>query len=147
MFEIITVGLDLAKKVFLAHGADSAGHEFSGKKLQHAQVQGSFGTSPDLVRDDGSLAHDLQLIPSSYVKPFVKQQKKDSADADAICETAIRRKMPIFPVKDEQTYCAAMVFQMCGLLIRHRTQVVNFLRGYVVEFGEIVLQGPLMHRS
>ena len=75
------------------------------------------------------------------MKPFVKRQKNDAADAEAICEAALRPTMRFVPVKSEETQGAAMVFRVRELLIRQRTQAINALRGHLSEFGQIVPQG------
>lgn len=85
----------------------------------------------------------MQLIPPAYVKPFVKRQKNDAADAEAICEAAVRPSMRFVPVKGEDVQGAAMVFRVRELLIRQRTQAINALRGHLTEFGEVVPQGAV----
>lgn len=92
-------------------------------------------------REISKLDHDVRLIPPAYVKPFVKRQKNDAADAEAICEAAVRPTMPFVPVKSEDTQGAAMVFRVRELLTRQRTHAINALRGHLAEFGRIVPRG------
>lgn len=134
MSEIITVGLDLAKSVFQVHGADGAGRAVLRKKLRRTQVLEFFAQLQPCVvameacggahfwaREIGELGHELRLIPPAYVKPFVKRQKNDMADAEAICEAAVRPSMRFVAVKSEDVQGAAMVFRVRELLIRQRT--------------------------
>jgi transposase len=154
MAEIITVGLDLAKNVFQAHGADASGRAVLRKKLRRDQVLAFFAQLPACVvameacggahfwgREIGRLGHEVRLIPPAYVKPFIKRQKSDAADAEAICEAAQRPTMRFVAVKSEEVQGAAMVFRVRELLIRQRTQAINALRGHLTEFGQIVPQG------
>ncbi len=154
MGEITTVGLDLAKLVFQVHGADAAGQVVFRKTLRRAKVLEFFGRlSPCVVameacagahhwgREIAKLGHTVRLIPPAYVKPFVKRQKNDAADAEAVREAAQRPTMRFVPVKSEEVQGAAMVFRVRELLIRQRTQAINALRGHLTEFGLVVPQG------
>jgi transposase len=156
MSEIITVGLDVAKNVFQAHGADASGRAVLRKKLRRDQVLSFFGQLRPCVvamearggahfwgREIGQPGHEVRLIPPAYVKPFVKRQKNDAADAEAICEAAMRPTMRFVPMKSEETQGAALVFRIRELLIRQRTQAINALRGHLGEFGRRQRNLPL----
>ncbi len=87
------------------------------------------------------LGHEVRLVPPICVKPFVKRQKNDASDAEAICEAATRPTMRFVPVKSEEQQSRCMVFRTRDLLVRQRTQTVNALRGHLAEFGIIAPQG------
>jgi transposase len=93
-------------------------------------------------REIGKLGHKVRLIPPAYVQPFVKRQKNDAADAEAICEAAQRPTMRFTSVKSEAAQAAGVVFRTRDVLVRQRTQIINALRGHLTEFGLVVAQGP-----
>ena len=110
MKQAITIGLDIAKHVFQAHGADAAGHVLFRKRLTWAKLLGFLAAQAPCVvameacagshywgREIGKLGHTVRLIPPACVKPFVKRQKNDAADAEAICEAAQSRACASFP--------------------------------------------------
>jgi len=153
--EVITVGLDLAKQVFQAHGADASGGVVFRKKLRREQLVPFFSKLPACAvameacasahhwaREIGALGHETRLIPPAYVKPFVKRQKNDAADAEAICEAAQRPTMRFVTPKSAEAQAAAVIFRTRDLLVRQRTQLINALRGHLAEFGHIARKGP-----
>ena len=154
MGEVSTIGLDLAKSVFQAHGADASGAVIFRKKLRREQVLPFFASQSRCLvameacggghywaREIARLGHRTRLIPPSYVKPFVKRQKNDAADAEAICEAVQRPTMRFVVPKSAEAQAAATVFRARDLLVRQRTQIINALRGHLAEFGMVVRQG------
>jgi transposase len=146
--EISTIGLDLAKNVFQVHGVDGKGAVVVRKRLRRGQVLKFFSGLPRCVvameacasshywgREIGRLGHEVRLIAPAYVKPFVKRQKNDATDAEAICEAAQRPSMRFIEVKSEERQACAVVFRARDLLVRQRTQTINALRGHLGEFG------------
>ena len=150
-----TIGLDLAKHIFQAHGADEAGEIAFRKRLRRDKVLEFFASQPRCLvameacggahhwaREISKLGHEVRLIPASYVKPYVKRQKNDMADAEAICEAAQRPTMRFVAVKSEEQQASAVVFRARDILVRQRTQLINALRGHLAEYGMVVAQGP-----
>lgn len=88
------------------------------------------------------LGHDVRLVPPIYVKPFVKRQKNDAADAAAIAEAVLRPNMHCVAVKSAEHQARAVAFRTHQCFVRQRTQLINALRGHLAEFGLIVAQGP-----
>lgn len=155
MTEVSTIGLDLAKNVFQAHGADATGAPVFRRKLRRDQVLAFFASQPSCLvameacpgahhwgREIGKLGHTVKLIAPAYVKPFVKRQKNDAADAEAICEAAQRPTMRFVAVKSEAKQASAAIFRTREVLVGQRTQIINALRGHLAEYGQIAPQGP-----
>jgi transposase len=152
--EITIVGLDLAKHVFQVHATKQDGTVLLRRKLPRSKVLTFFASLPKCVvameacasahhwgREIGALGHEVRLIAPAYVKPFVKRQKNDAADAEAIAEAASRATMRFVPVKSAAKQGACMVFKARDLMVRQRTQTVNALRGHLAEYGVIAPQG------
>lgn len=89
-----------------------------------------------------SHGHEVRLVPAAYVKPFVKRQKNDKADAEAIAEAASRPTMRFVAVKSAETQGRAVAFRTHQCLVRQRTQLINALRGHLAEFGLVAPKGP-----
>ena len=155
MEEVITIGLDIAKSVFHAHGADAAGRQVFSRRIVRGKVLEFFAAQPRCLvaleacggshhwaRELTALGHEIRLIPPAYVKPFVKRHKNDAADAEAICEAAVRPNMRFVAIKSEQQQALALVFRMRDLLVRQRTQTINALRGHMAEYGWVAPKGP-----
>ena len=150
---ITTIGLDLAKHWFQIHGIDAAGKVVVRRRLRRAEVVEFFRTQePCLVgmeacatahhwaRELSALGHEVKLMPPAYVKAYVKRNKNDAADAEAICEAVTRPSMRFVPVKDTDQQSVLMMHRARNLLVRQRTMLVNALRAHLAEFGIIAPQ-------
>ena len=149
------IGIDLAKRSFQLHGARADGSVAFRRKLSRDKVLGFVAAQPRCVvameacasahhwgREIGKLGHAVKLVPPIYVKPFVKRQKNDAADAEAICEAASRPTMRFVAVKTQAQQARGMLFRTRDLLVRQRTQTVNAVRGHLAEFGVVAPRGP-----
>ncbi len=149
-----TIGLDLAKSVFQVHGVDAAGKVTVRKKLRRSELLRFFeALSPCLVgveacatahywaRELGALGHEVRLMAPSYVKAYVRRQKNDAADAEAICEAVTRPTMRFVPIKSADRQSVLVLHRSRELLVRQRTMLINAIRGHCAEFGMIVAQG------
>lgn len=154
MDKVTIIGIDLAKRVFQLHGAAAEGRVVFRKKLCRSQLLNFLGSQPRTVvameacatahewgRVIGELGHEVRLIPPIYVKPFVRRQKNDAADAEAIADAASRPTMRFVAVKTAEQQARAMVFRTRDLLVRQRTQLINALRGHLAEHGVVAPQG------
>ena len=151
---VSTIGMDIAKQVFQIHGADAAGNPILRKKISRGQVLKFFASQPACLvametcggshywaREISKLGHAVKLIAPKYVKPFVKRQKNDAADAEAICEAAQRPTMRFVAFKSETAQASVLVFRTRDLLVRQRTQLINALRGHLTEYGVVAARG------
>src|SRR5213595_137968 len=154
MSEITTIGLDLAKHVFQVHGIDTEGTTVLRKRLRRGQVLAFFSRIPRCVvgleacatahywaRELGALGHEVRLMPAQYVKAYIKRNKHDAADAEAICEAVQRPTMRFVPVKTTEQQATALLHRGREQLVRQRTMLVNALRAHLAEFGMVAAQG------
>ena len=154
MSQVITIGLDIAKNVFHAHGADERGAMVFSRRVTRAKLLGFFAAQPRCLvaleacggahhwaRELQVLGHQVRLIPPAYVKPFVKRHKNDAVDAEAICEAAQRPGMRFVAVKTEEQQAAGLVFRTRDLAVRQRTQLINAIRGHLAEYGWVAPRG------
>jgi len=154
MGDITTIGLDLAKSVFQVHAVDAMGSVVMRKRLRRSQVLAFFAEIPPCLigleacatahywaRELIALGHEARLMPPNYVKAYVKRNKHDVADAEAICEAVRRPSMRFVPIKTAEQQSPLMMHRARDLLVRQRTMLVNALRGHLAEFGLIEAQG------
>src|SRR5205809_1494919 len=154
MSEITTIGLDLAKHVFQLHGVDAEGTTVLRKRLRRGQVLAFFSRLPRCMvgleacataqywaRELGALGHEVRLMPAQYVKAYVKRNKNDAADAEAICEAVQRPTMRFVAVKTAEQQAAQLLHRGREQLVRQRTMLVNALRAHLAEFGMVAAQG------
>ena len=154
MSEITTIGLDLAKHVFQVHGVGADGATLLRKQLRRGQVLIFFSRLPPCVvgleacatahywaRELGALGHEVRLMPAQYVKAYVKRNKNDAADAEAICEAVVRPTMRFVATKTAEQQAALLLHRGRERLVRQRTSLVNALRAHLAEFGVIAPQG------
>jgi transposase len=151
---ITTIGLDLAKSVFQAHGIDESGAAVLVKRLHRKQMLPFFsklppcligveacGTAHYWARTLSAMGHEVRLIPPSYVKAFVKRGKSDALDAEAICEAVQRPTMRFVPVKTVEQQGILMTHRARSLLVRQRTMLANALRAHLAELGFVANPG------
>jgi transposase len=148
MNEVITIGVDLAKNVFQVHGVDVEGDVIFRRPLRRGQMLLFFKKQPACLigmeacatshhwgREIEALGHSVRLMPPSYVKPYVKRNKNDMADAEAICEAVRRPTMRFVEIKTRDQQSVLMLHRTRHLFVRQRTMLINALRAHLAEFG------------
>ena len=151
---VTRVGLDLAKTVFQVHGVDAQGEVVVVRKLRRGGVLEFFGRlAPCVVaveacgsahhwgREIAALGHEVKLIPPAHVKPDVRRNKTDAADAAAICEAALRPQQRFVPLRSVENQAELMRHRLREQLVSQRTALLNALRGHLSEIGVIAPQG------
>lgn len=152
--QVATIGIDISKHVFQVHGVSAAGEVVIQKRLRRAELLSFFeklepcligieacGTSHHWARQLTCLGHEVKLMPPSYVKPYVRRNKNDAADAEAICEAVARPTMRFVPIKTVEQQGVLIIHRVRSVLIRQRTMMANALRGHLAEFGIVDRQG------
>jgi transposase len=152
--QITTIGLDIAKNVFQVHGIDAAEKVVVRKQLRRSQVLEFFKALPPCLigmeacatahywaRELTKLGHEVRLMPARDVKAYVKRNKNDAADAEAICEAVRRPTVRFVAVKSAEQQGRLMLHRARDLLMRQRTQVINAMRAHLAELGIVAAQG------
>src|SRR3984893_8883490 len=154
MQTITTIGLDIAKSVFQVHGIDAEGNVLIRRQLKRRYVLAFFQKLPPCLvgieacasshhwsRELKALGHNVRLMPPAYVKPYVKRQKNDAADAEAICEAVTRANMRFVPTKTPTQQSGLVLHRARHLFIRQQTSVINAIRAHLAEFGIVAPVG------
>src|SRR6476620_8452299 len=154
MQTITTIGLDIAKSVFQVHGVDAAGQVVIRRQLKRRYVLAFFQKLPPCLigieacasshywsRELQALGHTVRLMPPAYVKPYVKRQKNDATDAEAICEAVTRTNMRFVPTKTTDQQSGLVLHRTRHLFIRQQTSVINAIRAHLAEFGIVAPVG------
>jgi transposase len=154
MQAITTIGLDIAKSVFQVHGVDAAGQVVIRRQLKRRYVLAFFQKLPPCLvgieacasshhwsRELQALGHTVRLMPPAYVKPYVKRQKNDATDAEAICEAVTRANMRFVETKTPEQQSCLMLHRTRHLFIRQQTAVINAIRAHLAEFGIVAPVG------
>src|SRR3984893_14517946 len=152
--QITTIGLDIAKNVFQVHGIDAAEKVVVRKQLRRGQMMKFFAALPPCLigmeacarahywaRELTKLGHEDRLMPAKDVKGYVKRNKNDAPDAEAICEAFGRPRMRLVRAKSAEQQGRLMQHRARDLLLRQQTQVINALRAHMAELGIVAAQG------
>ena len=151
---VTRVGVDLAKSVFQVHGVDASGAKVFSKKLRRSKfleffralplcevVMEACSTAHHWGRELSALGHEVKLIPPAHVKPYVRRNKNDAADAAAIAEAGGRPGQRFVAVRSVESQAGLMRHRVRELLMGHRTALLNALRGHLAEIGMVAAKG------
>ena len=154
MQAITTIGLDIAKSVFQVHGVDAQGNVIVRRQVKRRYVLAFFEKLPPCLvgieacasshhwsRELKALGHTVRLMPPAYVKPYVKRQKNDATDAEAICEAVTRANMRFVATKTPEQQSCLTLHRTRHLFIRQQTAVINVIRAHLAEFGIVAPVG------
>ena len=154
MQTVTTIGLDIAKSMFQVHGVDAAGQVVIRRQLKRRYVLAFFQKLPACLigieacasshhwsRELQALGHSVRLMPPAYVKPYVKRQKNDATDAEAICEAVARANMRFVPTKTPEQQSGLVLHRTRHLFVRQQTSVINVIRAHLAEFGIVAPVG------
>ena len=154
MGSAVTIGLDLGKSVFQVHGIDAGGAVVVQRRLTRGKLLGFFAKQPPCLvgmeacaaahhwgRELRKLGHRVRLMPPRYVKPYVKRQKNDAADAEAICEAVTRPNMRFVEIKTCEQQGTLVLHRVRLMLMRQRVQLSNAIRGHMAEYGLVAPVG------
>ena len=154
MQTITTIGLDIAKSVFQVHGVNASGQVVIRRQLKRRYVLAFFQNLPPCLvgieacasshhwsRELSALGHTVRLMPPAYVKPYVKRQKNDAADAEAICEAVTRVNMRFVATKTPEQQSGLVLHRTRHLFVRQQTAVINAIRTHLAEFGIVAPTG------
>ena len=152
--EVTTIGIDIAKRIFQIHSVNKHGKTILKKKLMRDQVLTFMSNIPRCLvgmeacgganywaREISKLGHEVKLMAPQFVKPYVKTNKNDEADAEAICEAVTRPNMRFVPIKSVEQQDILSIHRVRERLVRNRTALANEIRGLLLEFGFIIPQG------
>jgi len=158
--QIVTVGIDLGKHIFHLIGMDARGKITMRERKSRGGLERRMANLPPcligleacagahhLGRRLLALGHDVRLIPAQYVRPFRKGHKNDYRDAEAIAEAVQRPTMRFVPIKSAEQLDLQALHRVRSRLVRQRTAVINQLRGFLLECGIVVPQGPARLRQ
>ncbi len=149
--DIRTLGIDLAKNVFRVHGVDAKGRTVVARQLRRRQLlpfmvqlqpclvgMEACGGAHHWAREIAKLGHEVKLMSPRFVRPYVKSNKNDAKDGEAICEAVVRPSMRFVAVKSQTQQEVLALHRVRSLLIRDRTALMNQIRGLLAECGIIV---------